>query len=31
VTQTFVELLGMVAYVRWVPRLIPAAPALRSG
>jgi ACR3 family arsenite efflux pump ArsB len=31
VTQTLVEVLGMVVYVRWVPRLVPAQQALRPG
>ncbi|CAO5153868.1 arsenite transporter [Frankia sp. AiPs1] len=31
VTQTLVEILGMVAYVRVVPRLLPTAPARRPS
>ena len=31
VTQTLVEVLGMVVYVRWVPRLVPAERALSAG
>ncbi|WP_218824699.1 hypothetical protein [Asanoa hainanensis] len=30
VTQTLVEVLGMVAYVRLVPRLVPAADVASS-
>lgn len=30
VAQTLVEIVGMVAYVRWVPRLLPAGGRLRS-
>ena len=28
VTQTLVEVLGMIAYVRLIPRLVPAAPSV---
>ena len=31
VTQTLVEVLGMVVYVRWVPRLVPAGRALPAA
>ena len=31
VTQTLVEVLGMVVYVRWVPRLLPAGHASPAG
>ncbi len=31
VTQTLVEVVGMVVYVRWVPRLLPAGRALPAG